>query len=143
MTQTTNANAQKGKILMLAMTLVVFLAVAATALAATAEPAHAGSGTPKSILFFGTLACDVWVKELGLTAQLQRQNANGGWSVVDSDKETVWGGWSVQPLDRMTCAPPYVRATYRTVSTNGYTIAGNDYKATYTPKYSGKVSIVC
>lgn len=83
------------------------------------------------------MVCSTRQPSIFQSLQIQRQNANGGYSVVWGDDEYVFNVSSRLFPSGFRCTAPYIRATYRTVSVR----PSADY--TYSSVYSRNVSLVC
>ena len=159
MTETTNINRVKMNLVtfflaILASTVAVYAASAAIAAkpadaatcASYAYHPHRDPDYADNWLFApGWVECtgtNSYMKEIYVKVQLQRQNANGGWSVLKTQsayKTNSRKAWADAKID---CGTTYTWATYRTVTT-GYTVAPNNYTRYYGPTYSRKVSAYC
>jgi hypothetical protein len=146
---------RRSLVALLAALAVATIGVYLVAMSAAAKPAEAVScaafsHAPKVYQSFemqgmGEIQCSGPVTKITVTAQLQRQNANGGWSIVKQTSGTTYGEpWAhTVPSAYCTDGANSRYAYYRTVTT-GFTIAGpNDYRANYGPKYSSKQWLKC
>jgi hypothetical protein len=158
MTETTNTDAAKRRILMVAMVLAALVAIPAIVAAVMAKPAEAATCASSAFaphrdpdykdnwLFApGRVSCtgtNNYMSEIYVKVQLQRQNANGGWSVLRTATDyhtNYFQAWADAKID---CGTTYTWATYRTVTT-GYTVAPNGYLHSYGPTYSSRAVVWC
>jgi hypothetical protein len=158
MTATTNINRAPRNLITLLLSIVVAtVAMYAASAALTAKPAEAATCAAGSIRPYwiearerieatGKITCtgtNNVVRQMTVTTELLRQNANGGWSRIgNAVTVTRYNVAGVSAVALKNCAYPYPDGVYRT-KTSGYTVAQNGYRKTYTPVYSGTTWISC